>query len=115
MNKLDSYRKQIRQFLKLGKKIQELALIDDMANKTFAMLCEEMAAVEEVPVTGVSRLKQRYPRHGARWEDEEKQVLIAQAEIGQVNIKAFAKEYERRPSSVRQYLEKLGFDESYIK
>ena len=52
--------------------------------------------------------KQQFPRHGAKWDEEEKQRLIALAEAGMLDVDEFAREYQRRPESVLAYMVRLG-------
>lgn len=52
--------------------------------------------------------KQQFPRHGAKWDEEEKQRLIALAEAGMLDVDEFAREYQRRPESILKYMKKTG-------
>ncbi|WP_237585410.1 hypothetical protein [Salmonella enterica] len=69
MTDLREYGKQIRQFLKLARELQALNIVEDFENKTLTEI-REVLTRRSSPGTGY---KDAYPRHGARWEEEEKQ------------------------------------------
>lgn len=103
MDKLREHGKAVRQYLKAAQALKSLGLIDDIGNQSFAAVQADLIA-RSTP--GVS-FKQQYPRHGMRWEEDEKQQLIAQAEAGMLDVDAFAREYQRRPESVIIFLKRL--------
>jgi len=100
MDKLKEHGKTVRQYLKAARDLRALGLIEDIDNRSFAALQAELIA-RSSPGAG---LKQQYPRHGMRWEEEEKQHLIALAEAGMLDVDAFSLEYQRRPESVILFL-----------
>lgn len=104
MTDLREYGKQIRQFLKLARELQALNIVEDFENKTLTEI-REVLTRRSSPGTGY---KDAYPRHGARWEEEEKQHLIALAEAGMLDVDQFAEDYQRRPASVFKYMKKIG-------
>ncbi|WP_430673441.1 hypothetical protein [Klebsiella aerogenes] len=95
--------KQIRQFLKLAREIQELNIVDGFENKTLNEIREALIQ-RSSPGTGY---KVAYPRHGTCWEEEEKQQLIALTEAGMLNVDQFVEDYQRRPESVLKYMKKI--------
>lgn len=103
MNKLTEHGKIVRQYLKAARALKALGVIEDIDNRSFAALQDELIA-RSTPGAG---FKQQYPRHGMRWEEEEKQQLIALAEAGMLDVDAFALEYQRRPESVILFLNRL--------
>ncbi|EME5107813.1 hypothetical protein VYS60_004289 [Salmonella enterica] len=104
MADLREHGKLVRQFLKAARELESLNVMDDFAGKTINQLREELTQ-QSTPGAGY---KQQYPRHGAKWEEEEKQRLIALAEAGMLDVDEFAREYQRRPESVIIYMVKLG-------
>ncbi|ECK5064931.1 hypothetical protein FRL03_21595 [Salmonella enterica] len=104
MTDLREYGKQIRQFLKLARELQTLNIVEDFENKTLTEI-REVLTRRSSPGTGY---KDAYPRHGARWEEEEKQHLIALAEAGMLDVDQFAEDYQRRPASVFKHMKKIG-------
>lgn len=104
MDKLREHGREVRRFLKAARELETLGLIEDIGNKTLATLQAELVR-RSSPGTG---FKQDYPRHGARWEEEEKQQLVALAEAGILDVDAFAQEYQRRPGSVITCMVRLG-------
>ncbi|ECZ8785877.1 hypothetical protein AXQ71_24075, partial [Salmonella enterica subsp. enterica serovar Typhimurium] len=79
-------------------------IVEDFENKTLTEI-REVLTRRSSPGTGY---KDAYPRHGARWEEEEKQHLIALAEAGMLDVDQFAEDYQRRPASVFKYMKKIG-------
>lgn len=104
MDKVRDHGREVRQFLKAARELQALGLIEDVENKTLAALQTELVN-RSSPGAG---FKQNYPRHGARWEEDEKEKLVALAQAGMLDIDAFAQEYQRRPESVITYMVRLG-------
>lgn len=106
MADLKEHGRLIRQFLKAARELQALGVIDNMDDKTLTELQNELVS-RSSPGAGY---KQEFPRHGSRWEDEEKQRLIALSKAGMldVDVDAFALEYQRRPESVRTCMARLG-------
>ncbi|EOE7356180.1 TPA: hypothetical protein ACKFMW_004332 [Enterobacter hormaechei] len=104
MADLREHGKLVRQFLKAARELESLNVMDDFAGKTINQLREELTQQS----TAGAGYKQQYPRHGAKWEEEEKQRLIALAEAGMLDVDEFAREYQRRPESVIIYMVKLG-------
>lgn len=104
MDKLSEHARVVRQFLKASRELQALGLVEDIGNKTLAALQAELVS-RSSPGAGY---KQDFPRHGARWEEDEKQKLVALAEAGMLDVDAFAHEYQRRPASVMTYMVRLG-------
>ncbi|EJG2190704.1 hypothetical protein A3N51_20265 [Enterobacter kobei] len=104
MSDLQEHGKLIRQFLKAARELESLNVIDGLENMTIAQLRDELAR-RSTPGAGY---KQQYPRHGAKWEEEEKQQLIALAEAEMLDVEQFAEDYQRRPESIMKYMKKLG-------
>lgn len=104
MTDLKEHGRLIRQFLKAARELQALGLVDDLENKTLASLQHELVS-RSTPGAGY---KQEYPRHGARWEEDEKQQLIMRATAGNFDVNAFAREYQRRPESIMTCMNRLG-------
>lgn len=93
--------------MKAARVLKELDLIDDLDNKTLAAITSELVQSSSVGIG----FKQDYPRHGMRWEDEEKQRLISLTASGMLDVNIFANEYQRRPESVITYMARLGLIE----
>jgi hypothetical protein len=104
MTDLKEHGRLIRQFLKAARELQALGVIDNMEGKTLTELQNELVS-RSSPGAGY---KQEFPRHGARWEEEEKQHLITLSEAGMLDVDAFALEYQRRPESVLTCMTRLG-------
>lgn len=104
MSDLREHGKLVRQFLKAARELESLNVIDGLDNMTLGQLREELTR-RSSPGAGY---KQQYPRHGAKWDEEEKQRLIALAEAGMLDVDEFAREYQRRPESVLAYMVRLG-------
>jgi len=104
MTDLKEHGRLIRQFLKAARELQALGLVEDVENKTLASIQHELVS-RSTPGAGY---KQEYPRHGARWEEDEKQQLIARATAADFDVNAFAREYQRRPESVITCMTRLG-------
>ncbi|MNB68885.1 hypothetical protein D3C76_1024450 [compost metagenome] len=104
MAELKEHGRLIRQFLKAARELQALGVADNIESKTLAELQNELVS-RSSPGAG---FKQAFPRHGARWEDEEKQRLIELSEAGNLDVDAFANEYQRRPESVITCMVRLG-------
>lgn len=96
--------KQIRQFLKLARELQKLNVVEDLENKTLTEV-REIFTKRSSPGAGY---KDAYPRHGTRWEEEEKQQLIALVEAGMFDVDQFAEDYQRRPESVIKFMKKIA-------
>lgn len=92
MADLKEHGRLIRQFLKAARELQALGVIDNMEGKTLTELQNELVSRSS---PGAS-YKQDFPRHGARWEEDEKQRLIALSKAGMLDVNAFALEYQRR-------------------
>ncbi|HAS1070082.1 hypothetical protein L8O47_22690 [Enterobacter roggenkampii] len=104
MSDLREHGKLVRQFLKAARELESLNVVDGLENMTLGQLREELTR-RSSPGAGY---KQQYPRHGVKWDEEEKQRLIALAEAGMLDVEEFAREYQRRPESVLAYMVRLG-------
>ena len=104
MDKVRDHGREVRQFLKAARELQALGLIEDVENKTLAARQGELVNRSSLG----AGFKQNYPRHGARWEEDEKEKLVALAQAGMLDVDAFAQEYQRRPESVINYMVRLG-------
>ncbi|MCG3472211.1 hypothetical protein L7750_18045 [Xenorhabdus bovienii] len=97
----------IRQFLKAVRELKSLEFIHDIDNLTLAQLQETLLKRSN---NGI-RLKQQFLRHGAKWEPKEEEELKRLFSTNELNIKAFAKKFQRRPKSVTTRMIKLGLIE----
>lgn len=104
MSDLRQHGKLIRQFLKVARELESLDLVDGLEDKTIGQIREELTRRS----TPGAEYKQQFPRHGAKWEMEEKQQLIALAEAGMLDVEQFARDFQRRPESVLKFMKKIG-------
>lgn len=101
---LKEHGKLVRQFLKASRELESLNVMDEFADKTISQL-REILTQQSTPGAGY---KEQFPRHGAKWEEDEKQRLIDLAESGMLDVAEFAHKYQRRPESVISYMVRLG-------
>ncbi len=100
----------IRQFIIACRAIKQSGLLPGFGHKTVT----QGVGMIELDFPRHALLKERYPRHGVRWDDAELTALIAGFAKADFDAKAFARRWRRKPDSVRAKLISLPLvDESY--
>lgn len=89
--------KQLRQWVTLSRAIHRSGLIPDFDQKNIT----ELVGFIELNHPAGEEVKSQWPRHGAKWEEDEISELITHYKAGAFDLNAFAARYQRKPGSVR--------------